>query len=198
MLCGFPDFKILGEASDGKTAVQIIKKLKPDVVLLDLKLPDISGLEVTKKLLRIDPDIKILIVTAATNNLFPFRLLKAGAKGYLTKSDEKSDLIQAIQNIYEGQHYLSTEVANKLALSKIDCNRKSNFDLLTDKELEIMHMIIQGQEVKDIAAIMNLSPKTIHTYRGRIGAKLKVKNNVDLVFKAIEEGIVTIAHLDKL
>lgn len=196
---GQNNIKIIGEASNGGEGVQLVRSLIPDVVLLDIKLPDISGLEVTHKLLNYLPSIKILVVSGMKNNLFPFRLLEAGAKGYLTKNVSEEELIRAIQMVYADQRYISPEIAQVLALAKVrPSDDKGDFTELSDRETEVMYMVIRGFEVKDIAKKLHLSIKTVHSYRSRIFEKLNLKNDTELTLLAIKRGLISIDEAGNL
>ena len=184
--------QVIGEAGTGAEGIQLVRASKPDAVVLDVKLPDISGLEVTHKLLSHDPHLKILIVSALTNDLFPFRLLEAGALGYLTKNASQEELVRAIKTISNNQRYISPEIAQQLALAKLAPNAPGDFSDLSDRETEVMFMVIRGIEVKEIAKKLHLSSKTVHSYRSRIFEKLHVKNDTALTLLAIKNGIVTI------
>lgn len=192
MLRDTREVQVVGEAGSGAEAIQLVRELRPHTVILDFRLPDISGLEVTSRLLRIDPNLKIIMVSSAVNDLFPFRLLEAGAQGYLTKDVTKEELIRAIKAVNAGQRIISPEVASRLALAKIDVKKKSPFYTLSDREMEVMLMVVRGDLVRNIADRLFLSPKTVHSYRSRIFEKLNVENDVALVLLAIKEGIVTV------
>lgn len=192
MLQDVKGVQVIGEAGTGNDGVQLARELRPQIVLLDFKLPDISGLEVTSRLLRLDPGLKILVLSAATNELFPFRILEAGAQGYLTKDCTKEELVRAIRAVYAGQHVISPEIASRLALAKIDDKSNTYFHELTDREMEVLMMVIRGVIVSDIAERLFLSPKTVHSYRSRIFEKLKVENDVALTLLAIREGLITL------
>lgn len=191
MLKEIKDITIIGEAGTGHEGIQLAKRLHPDVIILDFKLPDISGLEVALKLFRINLNLKILILTAAINDLFPFRLFEVGIHGYLTKDTSKEELVHAIKTIYGGQRVISPEIASRLALAKIAPQSNSIFHSLTNREIEVMMMAIRGLSVKEIASKLFLSPKTIHSYRSHIFEKLKVENDVSLTLLAIRHGIIT-------
>lgn len=192
MLEDIPEINIIGEAQNGFEGIQLTRELKPNVVILDFKLPDITGLEATSRLVRNAPEVKVLVVTAAINDLFPFRILEAGACGYLTKSCSKEELVNAIKTVYNGQHIISPEIARRLALAKIDNRLLAEFDRLTDREMEVMIMMIRGVEVNEIALRLFLSIKTVHSYRSRIFEKLNVENEVALTFYAIKKGLITL------
>ncbi|EKD77773.1 MAG: response regulator GacA, partial [uncultured bacterium] len=149
-----------------------------------------GGFEATRKLLRVDPDIKVLILTICDNDLYPARLLQAGAAGYITKGASMDEMVRAIRAIYAGQRYISTEIANRLAFRHVTDKEPSPFDLLSERELQVMMMITRGTSVQTIAESLHLSAKTVNSYRYRIFRKLKVTNDVALTLLAIRYGIV--------
>lgn len=183
------DIRILGEARNGQEGIQLVQNTRPHVVILDFILPDMTGLDVTKKLIQWDPDIKILILTAAINDLVPFRLLEAGAHGFLTKDTSSEELIHAIRQLHSGQRMISPEIASRLALTKVDY-KSGAFEVLSEREYEVMMLVIAGRQVKEIASILKVDPKTIHSYRSRIFEKLNVKNDMALTLLAMRHGIV--------
>lgn len=180
---------IVGEASSGEDAVRLARQVKPNVVLMDVKMPGVGGMEATSKLLHVDPDIKVLVVTACDNDLFPARLLEAGAAGYITKDAKLEEMVQAVRAIYAGQRYFSAKIANLLALKQVTSKHESPFDTLSQRELQIMMMIMRGMKPKEMAEKLFLSAKTINSYRYRIFEKLGVKNDVELTLMAIQYGI---------
>ena len=182
--------KVIGEAATGEEAVKIARKSHPNVVLMDVKMPGIGGFEATRKLVRIDPDIKVLVLTICDNDLYPARLLQAGAAGYITKGASMDEMVRAIRTIHAGQRYISAEIANRLAFRHVTDQEKSPFELLSERELQVMMMITRGTNVSFIAESLCLSAKTVNSYRYRIFIKLKVKNDVELTLLAIRYGIV--------
>ena len=182
--------KVIGEAATGEEAVKIARKSHPNVVLMDVKMPGIGGFEATRKLVRIDPDIKVLVLTICDNDLYPARLLQAGAAGYITKGASMDEMVRAIRTIHAGQRYISAEIANRLAFRHVTDQEKSPFELLSERELQVMMMITRGTNVQLIAESLHLSAKTVNSYRYRIFIKLKVKNDVELTLLAIRYGIV--------
>ena len=182
--------KVIAEARTGEEAIRLGRKLKPHVVLMDVKMPGIGGFEATRKLLRVDPDIKILIVTICNNDLYPARLLQVGASGYLTKGASMNEMIQAIRAVYAGQRYISPEIASRLAFRHVSEEEETPFDSLSERELQVMLMITMGMKVQDIAEKLCLSPKTVNSYRYRIFEKLSVKNDVELTLLAIRHGLI--------
>jgi two-component system, NarL family, invasion response regulator UvrY len=193
MLEDVKGIQVIGEAGTGIEGVQLARELRPQIVVLDFKLPDITGLEVTNRLLRMDSHLKILIVSSAINDLFPFRILEAGAHGYLIKDATKEELVRAIKAVSMGQRVISPSIASRLALAKIDeMKSTSTFKELSDREMEVLMMVIRGAVVNEIASRLFLSPKTVHSYRSRLFEKLKVENNVALTLLAIREGLITL------
>ena len=183
-----PDLDIVGEACSGEEAISLIKDLNPDVVLMDLNMPGIGGLETTKKIKHLTPKVRIIIVTMVDDTMFPQRLLKAGASGYLTKGAKSDEIMRAIRDVMVNKRYISPELAMKMATS-VD-EDKSPFDELSERELQVLMMLLEGQRVTDISNKLFLSPKTISTYRARLHEKLNVKTDIELTRLAIEHGII--------
>lgn len=187
--------KIIGEASTGEEAIKLSRELRPHVVLLDFRLPDITGLEVMTRLLRIDSDLKILIFSSLDNALFPFRALDRGAYGYLNKDTSPKELLNAIKTVYAGKRVISSSMAARLALAKMGPHIPDAFQLLTNKEMEVAMMTIRGISVPEISERLHLSGKTVHTYRSHIFSKLNVNNDVALVLLAVREGLMAIEEV---
>ena len=195
MLEGVPGIKVVGEASNGEEAVKLARELLPNVVLMDVKMPGIGGLEATRKLLRIDPDIKVLIVTVCEDNLYPRRLIQAGASGYLTKGASMDEMIQAIRSVHAGQRYISPDIAQQVLLREIESHDKPPFETLSERELQVALMIVHGNKVQFISGQLHLSPKTVNSYRYRIFNKLKIKTDVELTHLAIRHSLLDITDL---
>ena len=183
------DIKIVGEASSGEEAITQVKELKPDVILMDLNMPGIGGMETTKKIKHFTPDVKIIIVTMVEDTMFPQRLLKAGASGYLTKGASSSEIMRAIKDVMLNKRYISPELAMKMA-TDVDGD-KSPFDELSERELQVLMMLMEGQRVSEISTKLFISPKTVSTYRSRLHEKLGVKTDIELTRLAIEHGIIS-------
>lgn len=185
------DIQIVAEASDGEEAVQLAKTAKPHIILMDLQMPGMGGLEATKKIIRHNPDIKIIVLTVCDSELFPARLLEEGASGYITKDCGIDEIVHAVRSVNNGNRYISPDVAQKLALrrfTKID--KDSPFDCLSERELQVMLMITSGDKPQDIADKLHLSTKTVNTYRYRIFEKLGVKSDVELTRLALRYEII--------
>jgi|TARA_Y200000002_G_scaffold206281_1_gene170165 two-component system invasion response regulator UvrY len=190
MLSDVQGIKVIGEASSGEDAVMLAKTSQPDVVLMDVRMPGIGGIEATKKLLRVSPDSRILAVTVCDSDLFPTRLMQAGAYGYITKDASMSEMIKAIKTVYQRQRYISQDIANQLAIKALTDNGEPVFDMLSERELQVCLKIISGGRVQEIADELCLSPKTVNSYRYRIFEKLNVKNDVELTHLAIKHGLL--------
>lgn len=191
MLADVDGLQVIGQADSGETAIRKARELKPDVVLMDVKMPGIGGLEATRKLLRSYPDIKVIAVTVCEEDPFPTRLLQAGAAGYLTKGAALEEMIQAIRMVFAGQRYISPQIAQQLALKAFQPqNNGSPFDLLSEREIQIALMIANCQKVQTISDKLCLSPKTVNTYRYRIYEKLTITSDVELALLAVRHGMV--------
>jgi len=184
-----PDLEIVGEACSGEEAISLIKEVDPDVVLMDLNMPGIGGLETTRKIKYLTPNIRIIIVTMVDDTMFPQRLLKAGASGYLTKGAKVDEIMLAIRSVMVNKRYISPELALKMATSVDD--DKSPFEGLSERELQVLMMLMEGQRVTEISNSLFISPKTVSTYRSRLHDKLGVKTDIELTRLAIEHGIIS-------
>jgi DNA-binding NarL/FixJ family response regulator len=185
-----PDIEVVGEADDGESGLQLIRKLKPDVALVDLHMPNVSGIEVTERVRRGKMATRIAILTMAADAPFPRRLLEAGASGYLTKGCPAEELVKAVRQIADGRRYLSADVAQQLALSNAFGDGGSPFDELSARELEVAIMLAQGIAAKQIGARLKLSEKTVATYKHRLFEKLAIDNIVTLAHLATAYGLM--------
>lgn len=195
MLDDIAGIQVIGEAASGEEAIRKVRELKPDIVLMDIMMPGIGGLEATRKLMRSNPDLKIIVVTACEDDPFPTRLLQAGATGYLTKGSGLADMVLAIQQVFAGQHFLSPSVAKQLALKSVQrIPSECPFDVLSEREIQIALMIANCNKVQCISDKLYLSPKTVNTYRYRIFEKLSISSDVELALLAVRHGMVDAVH----
>jgi len=184
------DIEVVAEASSGEEAVQMVKTHRPDVVLMDVNMPGIGGIEATRKLTQIYPDLKVIVVTIHVDDPFPSRMLQAGAVGYLTKGCAVDEMVNAIREVSAGRRYISADVAQHLALKLMPGGDESPFDALSPRELQVMLMLTQGTKVQEISDKLCLSPKTVSTYRHRLYDKLGVSSDVALTRLAMRYGVV--------
>ena len=182
--------KVIGEADTGENAVQWCREHYPDVILMDMNMPGIGGLEATRKILRYNPDVRIIVLTVHTENPFPTKMMQAGAVGYLTKGAGPEEVINAIRMVNSGQRYISPEIAQQMALSSFSSDADNPFKDLSERELQIMIMITKGQKVTDISDQLNLSSKTVNSYRYRLFKKLNISGDVELTHLAIRHGML--------
>lgn len=182
--------KVIGEAESGEEAVKWCRSNDPDVVLMDINMPGIGGLDAMHRILRINEDIKIIMLTMHTENPFPSKVMQAGAAGYLSKAAAPDEVLKAIRSVNSGQRYLAPEIAQQMALSQISPATEDPFSVLSERELQIMMMITKGQRVVDISEQLSLSPKTINSYRYRLFDKLGVNGDVELTHLAIRYGML--------
>lgn len=191
ILSGINGIKVLGEASSGEEALQFVRQKMPDVILMDVKMPGMGGIAATSKLLRLDPDVKVLAISSCDEEPFPTRLLQAGASGYITKDCAPDEMAHAIRAVHSGQRYISPAIAEQLAIRHVTKGEKSPFSVLSERELQVMMLITQGLKVQEISDKLGLSPKTVNSYRYRLFEKLGIGNDVELTHLAIRHGVST-------
>jgi len=184
------DIQIVADVGDGDEALAMVKLHKPDVILLDMKMPGMDGWEVTRRLKKTNPNVKVIAVTAVRAEPLPTRILQLGAMGYLTKESGAEEMETAIRKVAKGERYLSAEIAQKMAINSLESMQDSPFDLLSEREMQVMLMITSGMTVPDIADRLYLSSKTINGYRYRMFEKLDIKNDVELTFLAMKHGLI--------
>lgn len=190
LLADVPELQVVGEAESGEDAFRLCRELKPHLVLMDLKMPGIGGLEATRKITNHHPDIKVLAVSGVEDDLYASRLLQAGAAGYLLKGAPFDEMLKAIRKVMAGQRYLSGSVAEQLALRQFDGGEGSPFERLSERELQIALMVVNCHKVQEISERLNLSPKTVNSYRYRLFEKLGIESDVELTHMAIKYGMI--------
>lgn len=182
------EFDIVGEAGSGEEGLPMIRRLKPQVVICDLHLPGISGLDITERIVRSDLGIYVLIVSVQEEGPMPRRLIEAGASGYLGKGCDAAELVRAVREVARGRRYLASHVAQRMALSRL-CGDDSPFDALSPRELEVARMLCQGLRMEEIGRRLSLSGKTVATHKYRLYDKLGIKDTVALARLAGQHGV---------
>lgn len=194
MLNDDSSIQVLGEVSSGEEALDWVQQAAmtqslPDVVLMDLKMPGMGGLEATRRLNRQNSAIKVVVVSACTDDPYPARVLESGASAYVSKSSHVSEMIRAINKSHLGERYLSSDIAQAMALSEREA---TPFDQLSERELQIAMMIMDCQKVQVISDTLCLSPKTVNSYRYRIFEKLGVTSDVEMTLLAVRSGLIEV------
>jgi two-component system invasion response regulator UvrY len=185
--------EIVGEACCGEDSIELAHKLKPDVILMDVNMPGIGGVEACRRILERNSKQKIIALTIYTEKTFPKRMLEIGAKGYLTKECAVAEMIEAIKIVNDGGAYIAPTIAQQLALSLLPGNEENPIDKLSRREFQVMLMISHGLSNLQMSEKLCLSPKTVSTYRLRLLEKLGAHNEVDLLKIAVEQGMVEFA-----
>jgi DNA-binding NarL/FixJ family response regulator len=184
------DIKLAGETSNPFEVIDLLNKLKCNVTILDISMPGKSGLELIKEIKAAGIDTKILMMTMMPEEQFARRSLKAGASGYLTKDTASEEIITAIRRIASGRKYVSNSLAEKLADDLDETLDKKPFEILSDREFEILRMFASGKQQSEIANELNLSPSTVNTYRSRILEKLNLHSNADIIHFAYKNKLI--------
>ncbi len=188
MLSAEVDIEVIGEADSGEIALSMIRRLKPDVVLCDLHLPGISGLEVTERIVKGGYGSKVVVVSVLEDGPMPKRLIEAGASGYVGKAGDAVELLRAVRDVARGKRYLASGVAQHLALAGIG-GESSPFDTLSPRELEVAMLLVQGMRQEDIARRLSLSAKTVNTHKSRLFEKLGIQDSIALARLSSQYGL---------
>ncbi|WLF83894.1 response regulator [Moraxella sp. ZY210820] len=192
ILQSYPDIEVVGQAETGEMALVFLKQHDVDVVLLDVNMPGVGGVETTRRIVQYDAQCKVIAVSGMTEEPYPSMILKAGAKGYLTKGCEPNEMLKAIQKVMQGGKYLCSVVAEQLASSLLSEHQQSPFEQLSERELQVAMMVANGISAQEIADKLFVSVKTINTYRYRIFEKLDVDSDVKLTHLAIRHKLIQI------
>lgn len=194
MLRGEASLDIVGEARDGRQAVGLVKQLKPDVILMDVSMPDMNGFDATRRVRDIDPEVKVLMLTMHDEEELVARCLEAGAAGYIMKDAPASQLLYAIETVRKGERYLSPNVLKKVVDGYVrNTNRpQTSYDRLTAREREILKLLAEGLTVKEIAIRLNLSVKTVEVHKHNLMKKIDVHDKAELIKYAIQKKLIAV------
>jgi len=183
------DMEIVGEAANGREAVELAAQLRPDIVVMDVAMPELNGIEATRRVIAAGPHIRVIALSMHKDSVYVREILRAGARGYLLKDSGADDLVKAIRAVAGGESYLSPAVSNAV----LDDYRKhvtNPIDLLTSREREVLQMLAEGKTNKEIAVVLNLSVYTVDAHRGRIMEKLNLHSINELVRFALRNGLI--------
>ena len=195
LLASRPDLKVVGEAGDGLEAIRCVRDLGPDMILLDLSMPRMTGLDAIKEIKRINPDIKIVVLTVHSSEEYILATLQAGADGYVLKEAHSAELETAIRHVLEGRRYLSPSISGTVIDGLLQGKKasaiRSSWETLTQREREILKLIAEGHKNKDIADLLCISVKTVEKHRANLMEKLGLHNVAALTALAAEKGLIT-------
>ena len=190
-----PNLEVVGESENGRETVALAASLKPDVVVMDVGMPILSGIEATQTIVTQNPTVAVVILSMHADESYVMRALKAGARGYLLKDSAAADLIGAIQAISQGKSFFSPKVSRILAEDYVRVLKQKGavdtYDLLTSREREILQLLAEGKTNKEVATALNISPYTVETHRSHILQKLNLHNSAELVLYAVRKGIIS-------
>jgi len=192
-----PDLKVIGEASNGREVVHMVKELNPDVVLMDIAMPQLNGIEATRQIKKIHPRTKIIILSMHSHERFISEVLHLGASGYLLKDSTAADIVRAVRAAMDGDTFLSPAISRQvvdgyLSMKKGQVTQQDLYSTLTNREREVFQMIAEGRTVREISSILCVSVSTVKTHRTNIMEKLNIENMSQLVQLAITLGLVVI------
>ena len=190
MLAAERDIEVVAEGESGEDALRIVREQQPAVLILDVSMPGMSGIEVTHRLARVDSPTRIVIVTMLSEGPVPSLLLEAGAHAFLTKGSNGAELVEAVRSVARGLRYVSHAIAQRLALSRV-MKESSPLDRLTARELEIAIMLGRGDRPNEIAPRLNISDKTVHTYKMRLMEKLDMRSDSELTLLLVRYGMLS-------
>ncbi len=188
-----PDFSIVGEMADGLTVAETVERLRPDVLLLDLMLPGLSGLDVLRQIATRAPGTRAIILSMHADHAYVVEALRNGAAGYVVKAADAAELACAVREVAAGRRYLSPPLSGRIIedyLEKVRTTAHDPYDLLTDREREVLHLILEGKTNAVIATRLSISPRTVESHRASLTRKLGVTTHVDLVLFAVRRGIL--------
>jgi two-component system invasion response regulator UvrY len=183
------DITVIGEAESGEVAIKLFQELKPDIIVMDITMPGIGGLEAIDRIIAKDKNTKILVLSAHEDSVHPKRVLNAGAMGYLTKRSAAEELIKAIKSIHQGKRYLEPNIAQQLAITQLS-GETNPVEILSDREFEVFIALAKGKSTNEIADTLCLSPRTVGTHLYNIKQKLNANNSAEIALIAIRCGLI--------
>jgi two-component system, NarL family, response regulator NreC len=188
-------FEVVGEAAEGREAVRMAEELMPDVVIMDIAMPNLNGIQATAQLVKKNPQIGVIMLSMYSDETYLTRTLAAGAKGYLLKENADADLYDAVKNVAQGKPFFSPAIANTLLEDYMrqlqQRGLQDSYDLLTDREKEILQLLAEGRSNKEVASMLNLSTNTVETHRTRIMQKLGLHSSAEIVLYAVRKRIIS-------
>jgi len=189
------DFQVVGEADDGRQAVELAAAQHPNVAVLDIGMPLLNGIEATRQILAADPSVNVVVLSMHSDESYVLRALKAGAKGYLLKNSAEADLIQAVRAVAEGKSFFSPIIGRMLLEDYMRQVAKreveDSYDLLTPREKEVLQLLAEGKTNKEVANLLNISLYTVESHRGKILEKLNLHSAPELILYAVRKGIIS-------
>jgi len=189
------DFEVVGEAGDGRETISMVDKLAPDIIIIDIAMPNLNGIQATAQIVRKNPQVGIIVLSMHSDETYLARTLAAGAKGYLLKDNAEIDLERAVRVVAQGKPYFSPVIANTLLEDYMrqmqQRGLQDSYDLLTDREKEILQLLAEGKTNKDVALLLNLSPNTVETHRTRLMQKLDLHSTAEIVLYAVRKQIIS-------
>jgi len=189
------DMAIAGEASDGRECVRLAEELSPDVVVMDIAMPNMNGMEATRRILAANPQTHVVILSMHQDESYVLGSLKAGAKGYLLKDSVRADVVDAIRAVQQGRSFLTRKISRMLQEDYVremeSRGLEDSFDLLTEREREILQLVAEGRTNKEVAAVLNISPTTVETHRTHILQKLGLHSVAELILYAVRKGVIS-------
>jgi DNA-binding NarL/FixJ family response regulator len=188
-----PEFEIVGMVEDGRALVSLVQKLRPDVIVVDISMPLLNGIEAVRKIKKLDPHVKVVFLTMHPDVTYAIRAFEAGAAGFVLKHSASSELLTAIREAINGRTYVTPMIATELMQSYMDgVHRQPDItQQLTTRQREILQLLAEGCSVKEIARVMNISARTVEFHKYRLTSKLNLKTNSELIQFAIKHGIIT-------
>lgn len=189
------DFSIVGEAGDGREVIEIVEAQSPDVVIMDVAMPNLNGIEAARRITSAHPRTAVIILSMHSDESYVLRALNAGARGYLLKDSAESDLISAVRAVSEGKAFFSPAISKLLVEDYVRQLRQrgveDSYELLTPRERELLQLVAEGKTTKEAATVLNLSPHTVDTHRANLMRKLNVNSLPELILYAVRKGVIT-------